>query len=110
MVLIFIYCKDGGPCLSAVDYVFQQVWNEVMADHELRVLPFLAAIPLYVQSCQDSQEEGFMSGLAAKFGTCTTTMKAHECGSVGQKQHFLRIQEIFVELQGKRRGFRHHEV
>jgi len=66
-----------------------------MADHELRVLPLLAAILLYTQFSQDSQGEGFMSGLAVEFGRCMMSMVAHECecmaqeyGSAGQNPTF----------------------
>lgn len=56
-----------------------------MADHELRVLPLSAGILLYAQSGQESQEEGFVSGLAAESGRCMMSMIAHECGCVAQK-------------------------
>lgn len=66
-----------------------------MADHELRVLPLLAAILLFAQSGQGSQEEGFMSGLAAEFGRCMMSVVAHDCecmaqgyGSAGQNPTF----------------------
>lgn len=55
-----------------------------MAGHELRVPPRLAAILPNAQSVQDSQEEGFMSGLAAEFGRCTMGVMAHECECMAQ--------------------------
>lgn len=66
-----------------------------MADHELRVLPLSAAVLLYAQPSQASQEEGFMSGLAAEFRRCMMGMIAHACehmaqgcGSAGQNPTF----------------------